>query len=101
MRLNPDIHVLEVLEGFPGSDDDELLVTAFEPSPQLRIFGKLYLTLGSPAQLESAVLRTDPAVQRFISGELIYDDGSERAKALKGNTLGRARGPKAVRGMYS
>lgn len=34
-----DVHLLEVLDGFPGGDDDELLVTDFEPSAQLRILG--------------------------------------------------------------
>lgn len=42
-----DIHILEVLDGFPGPDDDELLITEFEPSAQLRILGAC--TWPSPA----------------------------------------------------
>ena len=36
-----DIGLLEVLGDFPGSDEDEPLVTEFEPSANLRILGKL------------------------------------------------------------
>ena len=45
-----DVYLLEVLDGFPGGDDDDLLIAEFEPSPQLRILGKLHLALGSPGQ---------------------------------------------------
>ncbi len=78
-----DIHILEILNGFPGGDDDELLVTEFEPSAQLRILGKLHLTLGSPAQLESAVRRGDAQVERFKNGRVVHDDGSPRATVLR------------------
>lgn len=76
-----DVHLLEVLEDFPGGDEDELFVTEFEPSAQLRILGKLQLTLASPAQLESAARRGE--VERFRSGSVAYEDGSARAESLK------------------
>ncbi len=82
-----DVHLLEVLEGFPGGDDDELLVTEFEPSAQLRILGKLQLTLGSSAQLDAAVRRGGSPIERFRDGVVVHDNGSPRAKELK-RTLG-------------
>jgi hypothetical protein len=78
-----DIQLLEVLDGFPGGDDDELLHTEFEPSAQLRVLGKLHLTLGSPAQVESAVRRGGASVERFRNGVVVHDDGSQRAAELK------------------
>jgi hypothetical protein len=78
-----DVHLLEVLDGFPGGEDDELLITEFEPSAQLRILGKLHLTLGSPAQLESAIHRGGASVERFQNGVVVHDDGSRRATDLK------------------
>jgi len=78
-----DIHLLEVLDGFPGGDDDELLVTEFEPSAQLRILGKLQLALGSPAQLASVIRRGGEQLERFRHGVVVHDDGSKRAAELK------------------
>jgi hypothetical protein len=79
----PDVHILEVLDGFPGGEDDDLLATEFEPSAQLLILGKLHLTLGSPAQLEAAVRRGEAQIERFRNGVVVYDDGSPRAKELR------------------
>ena len=77
-----DVHVLEALRGFPGGADDELLVTEFEPSPQLRILGKLRLALGSPAQIVAAISRGDAVIEQMKSGVALYDDGSEDAVEL-------------------
>ena len=79
-----DVHLLEVLEGFPGGDDDELLVSEFEPSAQLRILGKLHLVLGSPAQLEAAIRRGDPVLDAVKVGTVVHDDGGDVARHLKG-----------------
>lgn len=54
-----DIHLLEVIEGFPGGDDDPLLTTEFGPTPEFPILGRFHLTLSSPAQLRSAIGRSD------------------------------------------
>jgi hypothetical protein len=78
-----NVHLLEVLDGFPGGDDDELLVTAFEPSAQLRILGQLQLTLGNPAQLDTAVRRGGKSIERFRNGVVVYDNGSQRAREMK------------------
>ena len=77
-----DIHLLEVLEGFPGGDDDELLVTEFGPSANLIIIGKLHLILGSPAQVRSAVTRGD-ALVAGQGGEVVFDNGNTEAAELK------------------
>lgn len=77
------IYLLEVLDRFPGADDDDLLVTEFAPSANLRIVGNLHLVLGSPAQLRSAAGRGDPIAMAAKSGEVVFDDGSAQAKDLK------------------
>lgn len=78
-----DIYLLEILGGFPGGDDDELLPAEFEPSSQLRILGSLHLTLGSPAQLRAAIDRGDAVVDDLKRGEIVHDDGSKEAAGLK------------------
>jgi hypothetical protein len=77
-----DVYLLEVLDGFPGGDDDELLVTAFEPSPQLRILGKLHLALGSPAQIRAAVRRDDALVADLRKGAVVFDAASADASRI-------------------
>jgi hypothetical protein len=79
-----DIHLLEALRGFPGGDDDEILVTEFEPSPGLRILGKLSLALGSPAQILAAAKRDDAVIVQAKGGEALFDDGSSEAAELRG-----------------
>lgn len=78
-----DIHLLEVLDGFPGGDEDELLVTEFERSAQVLILGKLHLALGSPAQLDAALRRGDVAAVQFKSGRVVYEENTERSRTLK------------------
>ncbi len=78
-----DIGLLEVLRNFPGADDDDLLVTEFEPSTHLRTIGNLHLVLGSPAQLRSAIERDQSAVRDFRHATVVFDDGSQEANCLK------------------
>ncbi|MBI4917950.1 MAG: hypothetical protein HY825_19085 [Acidobacteria bacterium] len=78
-----DVHLLEVLADFPGADDDELLATEFEPSAQLRILGKLHLTLGSPSQLRAAAGRGDAIIADIRRGTVVFDDHSDEATGLK------------------
>jgi len=78
-----DVGLLEILDGFPGGDDNELLSSAFEPSAQLRILGALNLVLGSPEQLRAAVARDDSIVGDVKKGVVVHDDGSTEAAALR------------------
>ncbi len=78
-----DVYLFEVLAGFPGGDDDELLTTQFDPSPQLRILGKLHLALGSPAQVRAAVARKDAIVAEVERGTVVHGDGSQDATELR------------------
>lgn len=79
-----DIYLLEVLDQFPGQDDEELLETTFEPSANLVILGKLHLALGSPGQLRMAVASNSSIVQAIGSSATVaFDDGSARADELK------------------
>lgn len=80
---NGHIHLLEVLDQFPGADDDELLVTEFGPSANLLIVGDLHLALGSPAQVQSAAKRGDPIAMAARDGEVVFDDGSAKAADLR------------------
>jgi hypothetical protein len=77
-----DVYLLEVLAGFPGGDDDELLTTEFAPSAQLRILGKLHLALGSPSQLRAAAARGDAVVAEVAGGAVVHGDGSPEATEL-------------------
>jgi hypothetical protein len=77
-----DIHLLEVLENFPGEDEDELFETDFEPSADLVMLGKLHLVLASPGQMRTALNRRDPLVASISGGRVVHSDGSKTAKAL-------------------
>jgi hypothetical protein len=78
-----DIYLIEVLNGFPGAADDELLETAFEPSASLIIVGRLHLALGSPAQVLSAIGRGDPILQAARGGRVEFDNGDSEAAAIR------------------
>ena len=78
-----DIHLLEVLDGFPGGDEDELLVTEFGPSANLIIVGRLHLVLGSPAQVRSALERGNPIMKAVQCGKVVFDDGGAEAARLR------------------
>lgn len=83
-----DVHLLEVLDQFPGGDEDELLVTEFEPSASLIIVGKLQLVLGSPAQVRSALERGDAITTAVRGGKVVYDNyGAEAAQLKKAFSL--------------
>ncbi|WP_438008378.1 hypothetical protein WME89_06545 [Sorangium sp. So ce321] len=71
-----DMHLLEVLEGFPGEPGEAPFETEFVSSPELLLVGKLHLTLVSPAELISLVendaeiakcLRADGTVEYYTS----------------------------------
>ena len=79
-----DIYLLEVLDGFPGGDEDELLFTEFGPSANLIIVGRLHLVLGSPAQVRFALERDDNQIKEAVKcGKVVFDDGSAEATRLK------------------
>jgi hypothetical protein len=82
-----NIHLLEVLEEFPGPADDRPYTTEFEATPDLIIEGKLYLTLASPAQLRAAIERNDPLIVDVRAGrgcrvEFQTQEGQELARIL-------------------
>ena len=79
----PDLFLLEVLDDFPGGDDDELLTTDFGPSPNLLVLGTLHMTLGSPAQVLNAVQRDDELKARIARGKVLWSNESTAAKQLQ------------------
>src|SRR5215203_5105656 len=54
-QADPDVHLLEVLDGFPAAPGEAPFETEFAPSAELMLIGKLHLTLVSPAQLISLI----------------------------------------------
>ena len=78
-----DIYLIEVLGAFPGAADDELLETAFDPSANLIIVGRLHLVLGSPAQVQAAVQRGDPIMQAARVGRVEFDNGGSEAATIR------------------
>lgn len=83
-----DLYLFEVLETFPGEDDDEPFETEFDPSAELVILGKLHLTLVNAAQLRTAINRGSEIIDDLRGGgEILFEDGSEQANLLK-NQLG-------------
>ncbi|KPA13699.1 hypothetical protein MHK_006093 [Candidatus Magnetomorum sp. HK-1] len=81
---NDNIYLLEVLDQFPGSDDEELLPIQFGQSANLIITGDLHLVLGSPAQVQAAIKRRDSVMKDvFRDGKIIFEDGSPQALKLK------------------
>ncbi len=61
-------------------DDDPLFVTAFDPTANLIILGKLHLALASPAQLKNAIAVGDPVVNAIRrGGEVLYPPMTARA----------------------
>jgi len=77
-----DLHLLEVLEGFPGEADEPLFVTEFGPSAELVVLGKLQLVLASPAQLRSAIVRSDALVEELRRGTVLHRDLQRGAAEL-------------------
>lgn len=89
-----DVFLLEVLDGFPGGDDDELLTTEFGPSPSLLVLGTLHLSLGSPAQVLAAVQRNDALIDEVRRGKVLWSDGSPAAIRLHQAIFGHADTPR-------
>lgn len=58
----PDVHLLEVLDGFPDAPGETPFETEFAPSAELMLIGKLRLTLVSPTLLTSLITRGSPLV---------------------------------------
>lgn len=83
LEHSDDVFLLEVLEGFPGGDDDELLTTEFGPSPNLLVLGTLHLALGSPAQVRHAVERGGELIDAIRRGKVLYSDGSPAAASVE------------------
>lgn len=72
-----DVHLLEVLEGFPATPGEVPLETEFAPSAEFLLVGKLHLTLVSSEQLSLLIkegaalvdaLRADGTVEYHASG---------------------------------
>jgi hypothetical protein len=84
-RRDPlDLHLLEVIEGSAGGDEDPLLTTAFRPTAGLAIQGKLRLTRASPAQLRAAIARGDEVVRALRhDGDLLHPSASEQPPAAE------------------
>lgn len=90
----PGIHLLEVLDGFPGDDADEPLETEFGSSPEVRMIGTLKLALVSPKQFRALAAGTSPIVEALKADgrvEFYVGEGEELANlmGLKNGATGR------------
>lgn len=83
-----DVYLIEVLDGFPGGDDDELLETDFAPSANLLLTGKLHLSLGSPGQLRTAIAKGEPRLEAVRQGTLVFERKGDAVAAELKTALG-------------
>lgn len=84
-KLNePGIHLLEVLETFPGEDDDPPLETEFSASPDVRMVGALKLAVASPAQFRTLAGADSELCRALKAGriEFVAGYGAELARLL-------------------
>ena len=89
-----DVYLLEVVENFPGSDEEPLLETEFAPNERFVILGKLHLILGSPRQLEHAMAT---AKARPLASESRHRSATRaimKSVRKDGHVLYEARSPK-------
>ena len=96
-----DVHLLEVIEDFPGADTDPPFAADFGPSGAVRILGTLYLTLLGPGQLRHALRQAKArpgtkiaklfgAVRR--DGQVVYRAPSPRGRHDLAASLARELG---------
>lgn len=77
------VGLFEVVDGFPGDDDDGLLSTDYEPSARLRLAGPLRLVLGSPGQVLGAVARNDDAIRALRQPSVVFEAGSDDGRRVR------------------
>ncbi len=94
-----DVHLLEVIENFPGNDDDPLFTVTLPPNERFLILGELHLTLASPAQLthaiEQATRREKTPSSALITaarkhGQLVFLANAPAPRAREAKALARA-----------
>jgi hypothetical protein len=80
---NPmDIDLLEVIENFPGDDDDPPFCTEFPPSPTVRVLGNLILRLVSPSQFRY-LIRNNKGFRARVRGAVPVETTKQGEKLLK------------------
>jgi hypothetical protein len=95
-----DVHLLEIVEHFPGTPDEPPFPIEFEPNAQFQIMGKLYLTLASPDQLRHAISLHESgrrtagaaAAKKLLdsvrrSGEVVFSAASPPGRKRLANAL--------------
>lgn len=81
---SPNVHLLEVLDGFPGEPSEEPFKTEFPPSAELQLLGKLNLTLVNRDQFLRAVGSKKSSLGRALpSGRLEYVSSDAQDLAAK------------------
>jgi hypothetical protein len=75
-RDTKNVHLLEVIENFPGQPTDQPLTTQFGPSERFRIMGDLYLTLANPEQLRNTIdlAATRGRLPHVVAAKKLIDD---------------------------
>lgn len=72
-----DVRVLEVLDGWPGENDDPLFSSELGSTSDLVLPGKLHLLLGSPPQVRSALARNDPSLDPIRKDGIVIFPSTE------------------------
>jgi hypothetical protein len=91
-----DVHLLEVIENFPGGDDDPLFATEFAPNERFLILGKLHLTLASPRQLKRAIATAKARRSPAETPEQTASRATIKSIAKDGRVLYQARSPRGL-----
>jgi len=94
-----DVRVLEVLDGWPGENDEPLFSSEFGSTSDLILPGKLHLLLGSPPQVRSALARRDPSLDPVrADGVVVFrtTEADDIVQAL-GVRVGATTGQQAAR----
>ena len=78
------IHLFEVLDGFPGPDEDPPLETIFGSSPEVRMVGELTLVMASPGQFRTLAKGSSGLADQLKAGrvEFYTEEGKELAELL-------------------
>jgi hypothetical protein len=91
-----DVHLLEVIENFPGGDDDPLFATEFAPNERFVILGKLHLILASPTQLKHAIAKAKGGRSPAEKPEQAASRAAIKSIAKDGRVLYQARSPRGL-----
>jgi hypothetical protein len=90
------VHLIEVIENFPGEQTDPLFVSEFAPNERFLILGKLHLTLASLPQLENAIKKAGARKSRAETAVQGASRATIKAIAKDGQVVFEAPSPRSL-----